>query len=324
MSASTSRGAVPSRQPTPLDEEEQSSAAVRTGRQALVLTFASAGLGNSLSAICTNPFDIIKVRQQLAVDRSRASFWSVAASMARNEGVRSWWNGVTASCLREASYSTIRMGSYESFKELYSPLVDVSSFTNKLLAGITSGAIGAAIATPTDLVKVRMQAARPPSGEPPFPNTFVGFARVYQEGAARSSSPLAGLQSLYRGVGPTVVRAAILTSTQIGCYDEAKTLMKARLGLSEGVALHFASSMVAGFVCSAASQPVDVIKVRIMQDKSRQINGAFHSLGMLLRNEGPLALYKGFGMCWARLGTHTVISLVLFERFRALFGIKPL
>lgn len=47
-------------------------------------------------------------------------------------------------------------------------------------------------------------------------------------------------------------------------------------------------------------------------------------LSSLLQNEGPMALYKGFAMCWARLGTHTVISLVLFERFRALFGIKPL
>lgn len=79
-----------------------------------------------------------------------------------------------------------------------------------------------------------------------------------------------------------------------------------------------------GFACSACSQPVDVIKVRIMQDKSRALTGSLHSLGMLLRNEGPLALYKGFAMCWTRLGCHSVISLVLFERFRALFGVKPL
>lgn len=51
---------------------------------------------------------------------------------------------------------------------------------------------------------------------------------------------------------------------------------------------------------------------------------AFHLLGDLLRNEGPLALWKGFGMCWARLGSHTVVSLILFEAFRGALGIKPL
>jgi hypothetical protein len=78
---------------------------------------------------------------------------------------------------------------------------------------------------------------------------------------------------------------------------------------------------IAGLVCSLASQPVDVIKVRVMQD--RTVNG-LDAIRSLLRTEGVGALYKGFGMCWARLGTHTVISLILFENFRSLFGIKPL
>lgn len=36
----------------------------------------------------------------------------------------------------------------------------------KLAAGITSGAIGALLASPADLVKVKMQAVRP-TGRPP-------------------------------------------------------------------------------------------------------------------------------------------------------------
>jgi hypothetical protein len=61
-----------------------------------------------------------------------------------------------------------------------------------------------------------------------------------------------------------------------------------------------------------------------MQDKSGAFKGPLHSLALLLRNEGPLALYKGFAMCWLRLGVHSVVSLMLFERFRAFFGVKPL
>lgn len=218
----------------------------------LALTFASAGLANALSATTTNGFDIVKVRQQLELDRARRGFIAVAVGMVRNEGALSLWNGVTASCLREATYSTIRMGGYESCKELYAPLVAPSAFANKLLSGVTSGALGAAISTPTDLVKVRFQAARPAGGRPPYRNTFVAFAEIFAEGRKRAvldgrqSPVLAGFRSLFRGTLPNVIRAAILTSTQIGSYDEVKGFFKRTFAMEEGIALHFSSSMVAG------------------------------------------------------------------------------
>ncbi|SPO42974.1 related to mitochondrial uncoupling protein 3 [Moesziomyces antarcticus] len=285
----------------------------------LAATFASAGLGNAISAACTNPADIVKVRQQL--DTSRSGFLAVARGMVRREGVLALWNGVTASCLRELTYSTVRFGLYETFKDGYSSALGVSdsSFALKALSGVSSGAIGSAFACPTDLVKVRMQAIRP-TGRPPYSNTFVAFSHVYREGTGF----VGGIKSLYRGVGPTIVRAAVLTSSQIASYDQVKTVLKRNNVLDEGFALHFSASMVAGLACSVTSAPFDTVKVRLMQDKKREFKNAFDCLAKLVANEGPLALYKGFAMCWARLGSHTVISLILFERFRTLFGVKPL
>lgn len=286
------------------------------------LTFLSAGLANAMSAASTNWADVTKVRQQLEMQRKRRSFLAVGSSMIREEGLKSMANGVTASCLREMTYSTIRMGAYENFKELYSSIVEPTSFANKLLAGATSGALGAAISTPTDLVKVRMQAPRKaPDFKPPYRNSFAAFYEIYKQGSGSEKGFKGGMNNLYRGTTPNIIRACILTSTQIGSYDEIKGFFKRNLQMQEGIGLHFSSSMVAGLFCSLASQPVDVIKVRVMQDRS---SNALSLVTSLLKNEGPMALYKGFGMCWARLGTHTVISLVLFERLRSLFGIKPL
>ena len=72
----------------------------------------------------------------------------------------------------------------------------------------TIGAIGSSIATPTDLVKVRMQAqGKLKDGETKrYKNTFAAFKEIFQEG---------GLRGMYVGVGPTVKRAAILTATQV-------------------------------------------------------------------------------------------------------------
>ena len=64
---------------------------------------------------------------------------------------------VTASLLREAVYSTIRLGAYEPVKSAFGASHSHSPLWKKLAAGATTGAFGSAIATPTDLVRVRMQ-----------------------------------------------------------------------------------------------------------------------------------------------------------------------
>ena len=61
-----------------------------------------------------------------------------------------------------------------------------------------------------------------------------------------------------------------------------------------------------------------------MTDKHRQLEGVFHGVKTILENEGPMAFYKGFSMCWARLGTHTMVSFLVFEQLRKLFGVDPL
>lgn len=46
---------------------------------------------------------------------------------------------------------------------------------------------------------------------------------------------------------------------------------------------------------------VDVVKVRLMNDKARQFTGVVDCIRDIISKEGPLAFYKGFGMCWARV-----------------------
>lgn len=53
----------------------------------------------------------------------------------------------------------------------------------------------------------------------------------------------------------------------------------------------------------SSNKRIDVVKVRLMTDKHRQLNGVFHGVKTIFVNEGPMAFYKGFGMCWARVRT---------------------
>lgn len=83
-----------------------------------------------------------------------------------------------------------------------------------------------------------------------------------------------GKPGLYRGVVPTVQRAALLTATQLGTYDEIKHALLALGGedskicsgylpaFKEGPLLHFVSGSVAGLGVSLVTSPVDTIRTR--------------------------------------------------------------
>ncbi|KAJ1389350.1 Mitochondrial substrate/solute carrier [Sesbania bispinosa] len=79
----------------------------------------------------------------------------------------------------------------------------------------------------------------------------------------------------------------------------------------------------AGFVAAVASNPVDVIKTRVMNMKveageTPPYNGALDCALKTVRAEGPLALYKGFIPTISRQGPFTVVLFVTLEQVRKL------
>jgi hypothetical protein len=70
--------------------------------------------------------------------------------------VNSLYKGLSAALLREASYSTLRLGLYQPYKGLLGhPDKYNSPLWCKLAAGLLSGSTGSIISTPLDLIKVR-------------------------------------------------------------------------------------------------------------------------------------------------------------------------
>lgn len=137
-----------------------------------------------------------------------------------------------------------------------------------------------------------------------------------------------GIHGLWRGVGPTVKRAAIVTGTQIPAYDHFKhTLINYKI-MSEGFRLHMVSAMGAGLAVALVSSPVDVVKTRIMNQKVVGKNGtlyrgAVECLVKTVKTEGIFGLYKGFLPNWLRAGPQTLITFCIFEQLRKIFDISP-
>ncbi|KAK3828145.1 MAG: mitochondrial substrate carrier family protein [Benniella sp.] len=320
---------------------------VWTHEQELAAKLVFGGVGCMIAVVFTHPVDVIKTRLQLQGEAGAPHPPSSVSPLAapktlrlipllreilRTEGPRVLMTGLAPAVLRESIYSTIRLGSYDLFKGVYSGMGsrgmrggEETTTAVKLASGLTSGMIGSVIANPTDLIKVRLQAYWP-SGKPRYASIADACRSIYVE---------EGIPGLYRGVVPTAARAMVVTASQLASYDTTKHWLLKRKDqhgnalFQEGYLTHFCASTIAGLVCSISTSPIDTVKVRYMnQQFSPSGKGALYSSAIdcaikTVRNEGPLALYKGFLMCWLRLGPHTMMSLMIFEKLRSFVGLNP-
>ena len=74
-------------------------------------------------------------------------------------GVASLYKGLNAGLQRQMVFASLRIGLYEPVKRLYvgeNHVGPISIFT-RILAALTTGAVGIMVANPTDVVKIRFQ-----------------------------------------------------------------------------------------------------------------------------------------------------------------------
>eukprot|EP01113_Clastostelium_recurvatum_P041917 TRINITY_DN6735_c0_g1_i1.p1 TRINITY_DN6735_c0_g1~~TRINITY_DN6735_c0_g1_i1.p1 ORF type:complete len:322 (+),score=31.93 TRINITY_DN6735_c0_g1_i1:44-967(+) len=296
--------------------------------------FVYGGVSCMAAACVTNPIDVVKTRLQLQGELTKRNpseplryrgFIQGGVQVVRDEGIMGLYKGLFPSILREASYSTLRMGGYDVIKEMLGGYDARSTpLWVKITAGATSGAIGAAICSPTDLVKVRMQAQGVPGKASAYhyPSTLSAFGIIYKG---------EGVRGLYKGVVPTTQRAAILTATQLASYDHIKQAVLAAgvLG-TDGPLIHFAASTCAGFIAAATTSPVDVVKTRVMNQPLGPAGvgllyaNSWDCVLKTIRSEGFMGLYKGFIPNWLRIGPHTIVTFLVYEQLRRMAGLKPI
>jgi len=296
------------------------------GNDSLWPKFVAGGVSCMIISFFFNPMDVIKVRLQLQNQLEKVSvahfygaqtryhgFSHAAVTIIKEEGVQGLMKGITASMIRELSYSSLRLGLYDPIKNFLAPNTkDKNDFTlmQKIMAGALSGAIGSSIVNPTDLVKIRFQKVR--KGDPkPYNNTFHGFWSIFKNEG--------GLAGLYRGVLPTTLRASVLTSAQLSSYDHSKRLLLKHGYLPDGYYCHLAASIISGLVTTTATNPVDIVKTRWMGER-QLYKGPLDVFVQIVLKEGPHALFKGWVPNYLRLGPHFIFSLPLYEFLRKQLG----
>lgn len=314
--------------------------------------FVEGGIASIVAGCSTHPLDLLKVRMQLqgetpapnpsvqslrpalafhstsvaapgstsihvppAPAPARVGLVSVGVRIVQQEGVAALFSGVSATILRQTLYSTTRMGLYDILKQKWTdPNTRNMPLTSKITAGLISGAIGAAVGNPADVAMVRMQAdgRLPADQRRNYKSVVDAIGRMARQ---------EGVTSLWRGSSLTVNRAMLVTASQLASYDQIKEMILEKGVMRDGLGTHVTASFAAGFVAAVASNPVDVIKTRVMNMKVQPgeappYSGALDCALKTVRAEGPMALYKGFIPTISRQGPFTVVLFVTLEQVR--------
>jgi len=285
------------------------------------------GIAGSIAEIATIPLDTAKVRLQIQGSQLKPGevakykgLLNCVAKVAREEGVSFLYKGLGAGLQRQMVFASLRIGLYDSVRDFYcgKDFQGEPPITKKILAGLTTGAIGITIANPTDVVKVRLQAeGRLP---PDVPRKYTSVTDAYSKIIKQE-----GIAGLWRGWGPNVLRNSVINAVELASYDEIKYQFISRGILNDGAPCHLASSACAGLLAVIFGSPFDVVKTRMMNSQKGIGEGYKNPLDCVvktLKHEGPLAFYGGFVANCARLVSWNIVMFMSLQQIRRIYSEK--
>ncbi|GLC72922.1 hypothetical protein PLESTF_001310000 [Pleodorina starrii] len=184
------------------EKSSGSNAAILFIPKSVITELYTSGISVGTANTATNPLDVIKVRLQLARNQlapgvKPPGMVATGLGVVRNEGVAALWSGLGPSLARGFFFGGARLGLYTPIKTIICGETAKPTLEMKVLSGSLSGGLAAAVTSPIELIKTRLQAA---GRDPTAQKTSMGVIRtvVAQDGVA----------GLWKGAMPGLVSGA--------------------------------------------------------------------------------------------------------------------
>lgn len=109
------------------------------------------GVASSMAVMVTHPLDLLKVMVQTQKDK--LSILKTSGKILNEQGILAFYNGISASILRQYTYTLTRFGVYT----FGATMMDTKTMTKKVMLAALGGALGGFVGSPADLINVRLQ-----------------------------------------------------------------------------------------------------------------------------------------------------------------------
>lgn len=195
-----------------------------------VSKFTAGGVAGMVAQFCVYPLDTLKFRLQCETVegglKGSALVRQTAIKMYADGGLRACYRGVTMGLIGMFPYSAIDMGMFELLKKSYRTYYaryhniheDDANPGNVVtgMIGASSGAFGASVVYPLNVVRTRLQT----QGTAMHPPTYTGIWDVTQKTIQRE-----GYRGLYKGLTPNLLKVAPALSITWVVYENSKKLL---------------------------------------------------------------------------------------------------
>lgn len=271
------------------------------------------GAAGIFAVMNTHPLDLTKVRLQ-AAPIPKPTIVQMLRSILKNEGIVGLYAGLSASLLRQCTYTTARFGMYDALKEHVIPRDKLTNMWYLLGASMVSGALGGLAGNFADLINIRMQndSALPLDKRRNYKNAIDGMVKIYKAEGAKSL--------FLTGWKPNMVRGVLMTASQVVTYDMFKNFLVTKYNMDpKKNSTHLTSSLLAGFVATTVCSPADVIKTIVMNAHKKpghNHDSSFKILMEAINKEGPSFMFRGWVPSFTRLAPFTMLIFFAMEQLK--------
>ena len=261
-------------------------------------------VGGTLEVCTDHPIDLIKVRLQTAVKKSKKSLLTMVSNIVRDEGVVGLYRGASIRIITLMPGTAISFWGLDVGKTLvktYWPDAKQQSGADlgPLLvcwAGAFSALPVTLFATPSERIKCLLQIQQQQQQQQQKHHPLSQQSHNYTGpiDCARSLYRQGGVSSLYKGLCITLMRNLPGYAAWFGCYEFCKQgLMTRQQTKDPSLGIIVVSGGIAGSLSWLVMIPFDCIKSRIQTNTSSQVSIRQAYLELTAK-EGMAALFRGW------------------------------
>ncbi|KIW06714.1 hypothetical protein, variant [Verruconis gallopava] len=192
--------------------------------------FVGGGVAGMVSQFAVYPLDTLKFRMQCETVANglhgNALIIQTAQKMWRSNGIVAFYRGLPMGLIGIFPYAAIDMGTFEYLKRqiavrnarkrgCHEDDAQPSSFTTACVGGF-SGALGASVVYPLNLLRTRLQS----QGTVLHPRTYSGIRDVFQQTIQGE-----GVRGLFKGLTPNLLKVVPAVSITWVVYENCKKQM---------------------------------------------------------------------------------------------------
>lgn len=325
----------------------QSSASTANVTITPIQQMVSSCSGAILTSVFVTPLDVVKIRLQAqkspfpkgkcfvycnglmdhicVCENGNSRAWYKASSrfngtvdafikIIRQEGIRSLWSGLPPTLVMAVPATVIYFTCYDQLCTTLKARMTEHPREAPLLAGAIARVGSATVISPLELIRTKLQSQK----------------QSYREltDIIRSAVAAEGWLSLWRGLGPTLLRDVPFSAMYWYNYERAKTFFCQHYNTEEPtITISFLSGALSGSIASIVTLPFDVVKTRRQvelgelqaMNLSCQGSSTFRCMRLIVAEQGFSGLFAGFLPRLIKVAPACAIMISTYEFGKAFF-----